>query len=131
MLLRITLKLIRKPSNTYFWVYLEQVILKVCSCVQSNQWLFIRSQCPAYLTMYKMFLLMSDNDSSSCAGYVAYFIAACVLDFQRATALVVLTVLAVVIISYELLKKYKGKSISRCFQPAVKCLKSNMKWIKW
>lgn len=64
-------------------------------------------------------------------GYVAYFIAACVLDFQRATALVVLTVLAVVAKSYELLKEYKGKSISRCFRPAVKCFKSNLKWLKW
>uniref|UniRef100_A0A8C4F9I7 Sodium/nucleoside cotransporter n=1 Tax=Dicentrarchus labrax TaxID=13489 RepID=A0A8C4F9I7_DICLA len=47
------------------------------------------------------------------AGYVAYFIAACVLDFQRATGLVVLTSLAVVATSYELLKEYKGESISR------------------
>ncbi|XP_044048015.1 sodium/nucleoside cotransporter 1 [Siniperca chuatsi] len=65
------------------------------------------------------------------AGYVAYFIAACVLDFQRAIALVVLTSLAVVIKSYELLKEYKGESISQCFRPAVRCFKSNLKWIKW
>ncbi|XP_040894155.1 sodium/nucleoside cotransporter 1 isoform X2 [Toxotes jaculatrix] len=65
------------------------------------------------------------------AGYVAYFIAACVLDFQRATALVVLTCLAVVTKSYELLKEYKGESISQCFRPAVRCFKSNLKWIKW
>uniref|UniRef100_A0A7N6BX69 Sodium/nucleoside cotransporter n=1 Tax=Anabas testudineus TaxID=64144 RepID=A0A7N6BX69_ANATE len=57
------------------------------------------------------------------AGYVAYFIAACVLNFQRAIALVVLTSLAVVATSFELLKKYKGKSISRCFRPAVRCFK--------
>lgn len=67
----------------------------------------------------------------SSVGYVAYFIAACVLDFQRAIALVVLTSLAVIIKSYELLKEYKGKSISRCFRPAVRCFKSNLKWIKW
>uniref|UniRef100_A0A3Q4N2V4 Solute carrier family 28 member 1 n=1 Tax=Neolamprologus brichardi TaxID=32507 RepID=A0A3Q4N2V4_NEOBR len=65
------------------------------------------------------------------AGYVAYFIAACVLDFQRATALVVLTCLAVAAVSLELLKKYKGKSISRFFKPAVRWFKSNLKWIKW
>ncbi|XP_026220965.1 sodium/nucleoside cotransporter 1 [Anabas testudineus] len=65
------------------------------------------------------------------AGYVAYFIAACVLNFQRAIALVVLTSLAVVATSFELLKKYKGKSISRCFRPAVRCFKSNLRWIKW
>uniref|UniRef100_A0A8D3E2R3 Sodium/nucleoside cotransporter n=1 Tax=Scophthalmus maximus TaxID=52904 RepID=A0A8D3E2R3_SCOMX len=46
-------------------------------------------------------------------GYVAYFIAACVLNFQRAIALVVLTVLAVVIVSYELLKEYKGERIMK------------------
>ncbi|XP_061577844.1 sodium/nucleoside cotransporter 1 [Cololabis saira] len=65
------------------------------------------------------------------AGYVAYFIAACVLDFQRATALVVLTILAVVAKLYELLKTHKGESISRCFRPAVRCFKSNLKWLKW
>lgn len=65
------------------------------------------------------------------AGYVAYFIAACVLDFQRATALVVLTCVAVAAQSYELLKKYKGESISRCFKPAARCFKKNLKWLKW
>ncbi|XP_035520486.1 sodium/nucleoside cotransporter 1 [Morone saxatilis] len=65
------------------------------------------------------------------AGYVAYFIAACVLDFKRATGLVVLTSLAVVAKSYELLKEYKGESISRCSRPAVRCFKSHLKWIKW
>ncbi|XP_039988657.1 sodium/nucleoside cotransporter 1 [Xiphias gladius] len=65
------------------------------------------------------------------AGYVAYFIAACVLNFERAIALVVLTSLAVVVKSCELLKQYKGKSISQCLRPAVRCFKSNLKWIKW
>ncbi|XP_054631794.1 sodium/nucleoside cotransporter 1 [Dunckerocampus dactyliophorus] len=65
------------------------------------------------------------------AGYVAYFVTACVLDFQRATALVVLTCLAVVSKSYDLVKKYKGESISRCFRPVLKCFKSNLRWIKW
>uniref|UniRef100_A0A8C5N7E5 Sodium/nucleoside cotransporter n=1 Tax=Gouania willdenowi TaxID=441366 RepID=A0A8C5N7E5_GOUWI len=44
-------------------------------------------------------------------GYVAYFIAACVLDFQRATALVVLTVLAVFAKSYELIKNSVALSL--------------------
>ncbi|KAM9854772.1 sodium/nucleoside cotransporter 1 [Aulostomus maculatus] len=65
------------------------------------------------------------------AGYVAFFIAACVLDFQRAVALVVLTSLAVVAKSYELIKEYKGKSISQCFTPAVLCFKNNLRWMKW
>ncbi|XP_075998740.1 sodium/nucleoside cotransporter 1 [Genypterus blacodes] len=65
------------------------------------------------------------------AGYVAFFIAACVLDFQRAIALVVLTSLAVVSKTYDLVKEYKGRSISECFRPAVRCFRSNLKWIKW
>ncbi|GAA6225523.1 sodium/nucleoside cotransporter 2-like [Lates japonicus] len=65
------------------------------------------------------------------AGYVAYFIAACVLDFQRAIALVVLTSLAIAAKSYELLKEYKGESISRCFRPVARCFKSNLRWLKW
>ncbi|XP_072241928.1 sodium/nucleoside cotransporter 1 [Leuresthes tenuis] len=65
------------------------------------------------------------------AGYVAYFIAACVLDFQRATALVVLTSLAVVAKSYELLKEYMGENISQCFKPAARCFKTHLKWLKW
>ncbi|KAM3870625.1 sodium/nucleoside cotransporter 1 [Diretmus argenteus] len=65
------------------------------------------------------------------AGYVAYFTAACVLDFQRAIALVILTSLAVVSKSYDLVKKHMGGSITRCFKPAVRCFSSHLKWIKW
>ncbi|XP_060932468.1 sodium/nucleoside cotransporter 1 [Limanda limanda] len=65
------------------------------------------------------------------AGYVAYFIAACVLDFQRALALVILTSLGVFVLAYELVKEYKGESIAQCFKPAVRCFKSNLRWIKW
>ncbi|KAL6106771.1 slc28a1 [Pungitius sinensis] len=65
------------------------------------------------------------------AGYVAYFITACVLDFQRAIALVVLTSLAIVAKSHELLKKHRGETISQCFRPAVTFFKSNCKWFKW
>uniref|UniRef100_A0A3B5B328 Sodium/nucleoside cotransporter 2-like n=1 Tax=Stegastes partitus TaxID=144197 RepID=A0A3B5B328_9TELE len=50
-------------------------------------------------------------------AYIAYFIAACVLDFKRATALFVLTCLAVVAQTLELVKTYQGKRISRCFKP--------------
>uniref|UniRef100_A0A9J8ACC9 Sodium/nucleoside cotransporter n=1 Tax=Cyprinus carpio carpio TaxID=630221 RepID=A0A9J8ACC9_CYPCA len=52
------------------------------------------------------------------AGYLAYFIAAVYLDFQRAIALVVLTCLGVFIIVCELVNKYKGDSIRRFFKPA-------------
>ncbi|XP_029378313.1 sodium/nucleoside cotransporter 1 [Echeneis naucrates] len=65
------------------------------------------------------------------AGYVAYFIAACVLNFERAIGLVVLTSFAVVAKSYELLKEYKGESISRCFKPVARCFKEKLHWLRW
>uniref|UniRef100_A0A8C7SHG8 Sodium/nucleoside cotransporter n=1 Tax=Oncorhynchus mykiss TaxID=8022 RepID=A0A8C7SHG8_ONCMY len=52
------------------------------------------------------------------AGYVAYFITACIVDFERAIALVVLTSLAVVSKAYDLVKTYHGDSITKCFIPA-------------
>ncbi|XP_036400173.1 sodium/nucleoside cotransporter 1 [Megalops cyprinoides] len=64
------------------------------------------------------------------AGYVAYFIAACVLDFNRAIALVVLTSLAVFFAIYGLVKRYKGDSIKECFKPAGRCFKANLWWMK-
>ncbi|KAI4905295.1 hypothetical protein NFI96_022715, partial [Prochilodus magdalenae] len=65
------------------------------------------------------------------AGFVAYFVAACWLDFHRAVALVVLTCLAVFFTVYDLVKKYKGESIKHFFKPAFRCLKANFRWIKW
>ncbi|KAL2093012.1 hypothetical protein ACEWY4_010324 [Coilia grayii] len=64
-------------------------------------------------------------------SYIAYFITACVLDFNRAIALVVLTSLAVVSTLYDLIKKYKGEDIKRCFKPVYRCFKNNLRWIKW
>lgn len=65
------------------------------------------------------------------AGYVAYFIAACVLDFQRALALVVLTCLAVAAVSYEVASEHLGEKVSRAFKPVVRVFKRLYKWIKW
>uniref|UniRef100_A0A8C7SG41 Sodium/nucleoside cotransporter n=1 Tax=Oncorhynchus mykiss TaxID=8022 RepID=A0A8C7SG41_ONCMY len=53
------------------------------------------------------------------AGYVAYFITACIVDFERAIALVVLTSLAVVSKAYDLVKTYHGDSITKCFIPCI------------
>lgn len=121
MLLRTSWRLIQLSSKAYCWRYLVQV---------QQQQQQKKALCTAALK-----LRVSASSERICwpspAGYVAFFIAACVLDFQRATALVVLTVVAVVVKSYELVKKYKGKSISRCFRPVGKCFKSNLRWIKW
>ncbi|XP_041948783.1 sodium/nucleoside cotransporter 1-like isoform X1 [Alosa sapidissima] len=65
------------------------------------------------------------------AGYVSYFITACVMNINWAIALVVLTSLAVVSKVYDLVKKYKGEDIKRCFKPAHRCFKRNLRWIKW
>ncbi|XP_059362354.1 sodium/nucleoside cotransporter 2-like isoform X1 [Carassius carassius] len=65
------------------------------------------------------------------AGYLAYFIAACYLNFRRAIALVVLTCLCVFIIACELVNKFKSDSIRRFFKPVQRCFKSNIRWIKW
>ncbi|XP_062861388.1 sodium/nucleoside cotransporter 1 isoform X2 [Trichomycterus rosablanca] len=65
------------------------------------------------------------------AGYVAYFVAACWLNFQRAIALVVLTSLAVFFTAYDLIKKYKGDSIKNFFKPALRWFKANIRWLKW
>lgn len=65
------------------------------------------------------------------AGYVAYFIAACVLDFQRAIALVVLTSLAVGAVSYEVASAHLGERVSKAFRPVVRVFKRHYKWIKW
>lgn len=62
-------------------------------------------------------------------GYVAYFITACVLDFERATALVVLTSLAVVAKAYDLVKTYHGDNITKCFIPAQRCFNNFRRWI--
>ncbi|KAJ8247898.1 hypothetical protein GJAV_G00251830 [Gymnothorax javanicus] len=65
------------------------------------------------------------------AGYVAYFVAACVLDFDRALALVILTSVAVFFTLYGLIKRYLGDSIEKCFKPAGQCFKVNFRWLKW
>uniref|UniRef100_A0AAZ3SX92 Sodium/nucleoside cotransporter n=1 Tax=Oncorhynchus tshawytscha TaxID=74940 RepID=A0AAZ3SX92_ONCTS len=63
------------------------------------------------------------------AGYVAYFITACILDFERSIALVVLTSLAVVSKAYDLVKTYHGDSITKCFIPAQRCYNNFRGWI--
>ncbi|XP_051953713.1 sodium/nucleoside cotransporter 2-like isoform X1 [Xyrauchen texanus] len=65
------------------------------------------------------------------AGFLAYFIAAVYLNFQRAISLVVLTCLGVLIIVSNLVNKYKGESIRKFFKPAQRWFKSHLRWMKW
>lgn len=62
---------------------------------------------------------------------MAYFIAACVLDFQRALALVVLTCVAVVAVAYEVASEHLGEKVSKVFKPVAKVFKRHYRWIKW
>ncbi|KAE8617082.1 hypothetical protein XENTR_v10008976 [Xenopus tropicalis] len=66
-----------------------------------------------------------------CAGFAAYFIAACVLNFNRAVALVVITCVVLFFLGYDLVKKLYGKHIMRFLRPVGSCLKKNKKWLKW
>ncbi|MGH0153035.1 UNVERIFIED_CONTAM: hypothetical protein FKN15_050045 [Acipenser sinensis] len=54
------------------------------------------------------------------AGYLSFFIAACVLDFHRALALVVITALVAVFTGYELVNKFLGDRIIECFRPGIR-----------
>uniref|UniRef100_A0A8D2JD49 Sodium/nucleoside cotransporter n=1 Tax=Varanus komodoensis TaxID=61221 RepID=A0A8D2JD49_VARKO len=66
-----------------------------------------------------------------CAGYVAYFVAACWLNFDRALALVVLTGLAVCFMAYSLVKRWWGAKIVRMLRPCGKCFQKAWPWLKW
>ncbi|KAM9311827.1 sodium/nucleoside cotransporter 1 [Gastrophryne carolinensis] len=66
-----------------------------------------------------------------CAGYAAYFIAACVLNFQRAVALLVITCVVLFFLSYDLVVKFYGKTIKNFLSPLGSCLNKHKIWIKW
>nr|XP_056722041.1 sodium/nucleoside cotransporter 1-like [Euleptes europaea] len=65
------------------------------------------------------------------AAYLAYFIAACWLDFRRAVALVVLTCLAAFLGLYSLVKKWCRAAIARGLSPIGKCFRNSWSWLKW
>ncbi|KAH0619917.1 hypothetical protein JD844_014351 [Phrynosoma platyrhinos] len=64
-------------------------------------------------------------------AYLAYFIAACWLDFDRALALVILTSLAIGLMAYSLVKKWWGSAIVRMLSPCGKCCRRAWPWLKW
>lgn len=65
------------------------------------------------------------------AGFFALVIAACALDFRRALALFVLTLLALFFIFWDwFMDKYEGK-IVKCFSPCGRFLKKHWFWLKW
>lgn len=48
------------------------------------------------------------------AAYIAFLITACLLDFQRALALLVITCVVLVFLTYGLLKRLLGPRLRRC-----------------
>ena len=64
--------------------------------------------------------------------YSSYFLAALILDFQRAENLVIVTAIAVFCVVYWAIKKYCGNIISQCcLQPVVKVLRPHSRILKW
>ena len=62
-------------------------------------------------------------------AYAAYFLAACILDFQRALALFVITCLVIFILACHFLKKFFAKKLIRCLKPLQN---SRLRvWVKW
>lgn len=62
-------------------------------------------------------------------AYAAYFLAACILDFQRALALFIITCLVILVLALHFLKKFFGGKLSSCLEP----LKNSRLrfWMKW
>ncbi|XP_028734570.1 sodium/nucleoside cotransporter 2 [Peromyscus leucopus] len=52
-----------------------------------------------------------------CLAYAAYFLAACILNFQRALALFVITCLVLFILACRFLKKFFGEKLVSCLKP--------------
>ncbi|XP_012504681.1 PREDICTED: sodium/nucleoside cotransporter 2 [Propithecus coquereli] len=83
-----------------------------------------RSFCKTHASLFKKILL-----GLLCLAYAAYFLAACILDFQRALALFVITCLVIFILVHHLLKKLFGNKLIRYLEPFKNsCLRAWMKW---
>ncbi|XP_055518582.1 sodium/nucleoside cotransporter 1 [Leucoraja erinacea] len=65
------------------------------------------------------------------AALLAFLIAACVLDLQRALALLIMMCIVAFFMVYGLLKKLFGEQILHFFSPACSFLQRYSKWFKW
>nr|XP_033813233.1 solute carrier family 28 member 3 [Geotrypetes seraphini] len=64
-------------------------------------------------------------------GFLALVIAACVLNFHRALALFVLTVLAIFFVFWDFFMARYEKKIVNCFSPCGRFLERHWFWMKW
>ncbi|XP_074091420.1 sodium/nucleoside cotransporter 2-like [Macrotis lagotis] len=93
---------------------------------RGNQWPFSRAR-QFYKTHAQLFrqILMG----LLCTAYIAYVLVACILNFQRALALLVLTCLVIFFLAYSFIKRHYGKKLLRCRKPF-----GNSRlwpWLKW
>ncbi|EMP30172.1 Sodium/nucleoside cotransporter 1 [Chelonia mydas] len=85
-----------------------------------------RSVCKAHSkVLWKVFLGLL------CAAYLAYFITACWLDFQRAIALVVITGLVIFFVGWGFIQKHCGAKLMKLLSPCRKCFLKSWPWLKW
>ncbi|XP_038606253.1 sodium/nucleoside cotransporter 1-like [Tachyglossus aculeatus] len=64
-----------------------------------------------------------------CAGYAAYLLAACILDFRRALALFIITFVVLFFLAYDWFQKHFGNKMKGCLKPLGN---SRLKrWLKW
>ncbi|XP_077656271.1 sodium/nucleoside cotransporter 2 [Urocitellus parryii] len=108
-------------EDTYEWQTAESSFF-----IEKNVQTFIkaRSFCRRHASLFKKILL-----GLLCLAYAAYFLAACILDFQRALALFVLTCLVIFVLVHNFLKKLFGEKLMRCLKPFKN---SRLRfWMKW
>ncbi|KAM5235527.1 sodium/nucleoside cotransporter 2 [Ctenodactylus gundi] len=71
-----------------------------------------RSFCDRHGRLFRKLLL-----GLLCLAYAAYFLAACILDFRRALALLVITCLVILLVLHHFLEKFFGKKLTRRLKP--------------
>ncbi|XP_049637662.1 sodium/nucleoside cotransporter 2 [Suncus etruscus] len=95
-------------------------------CHQRKQQPFTRARCfyKKHAGLFKKILKVL-----LCLAYAAYFLAACILNFQRALALFILTCLVLLVLIHRYLKRFFGKNLTNCLKPFKN---SRLKlWMKW
>ncbi|ELV09790.1 sodium/nucleoside cotransporter 2 isoform X1 [Tupaia chinensis] len=83
-----------------------------------------RHFCKTHAALFKKILL-----GLLCLAYAAYFLTACILNFQRALALFVITCLVIFVLAHHFLNKFFGEKLTSCLQP----FKNSRlrRWMKW
>ncbi|XP_069758836.1 sodium/nucleoside cotransporter 1 isoform X2 [Narcine bancroftii] len=65
------------------------------------------------------------------AAFLGFLITACIMNLQRALALLIMTCIATFFVAYDLVKRFLGKRILRFFKPVFSFLQKCRKWFKW